>query len=54
MSYGFFLNLILNKTGGTDIQFFYRTEKADIGMFCDVRLIGRYYKFLPLTCNAAF
>jgi hypothetical protein len=48
------MNLILDKLKETDIQFSYRLKKLNIGMLSEVRLVGRYYIFNPVTCNAPF
>jgi hypothetical protein len=54
MSEGCFMNLILDKLSETDIQFSITPNMCNIGMLSEVRLIGRYYIFTPVTCNGRF
>jgi hypothetical protein len=48
------MNLVLDKLGKTDIQLLKTPRLLNIGMLYEVRLIGRYYIFGAVTCNALF
>jgi hypothetical protein len=48
------MNLVLDKLGKTDIQLLKTLRLLNIGMLYEVRPIGRYYIFGPVTCNALF
>jgi ADP-ribosylglycohydrolase len=47
------MNLILNKLRITNIQLLRKLKPLDIGIPYEFQLIGRYYIFCRVTCNAA-
>ena len=48
------MNPKLDKLSRIDIQLLKTSKRLNIGMSSEVRPVGRYYIFSPVTCNAPF